>query len=78
MHEIVDLILKDIKEQAKQQLINIQIASVPLLMITENGSKELQKQSNELLKIAGIETKKEDKKGDDLEEIKNLLQSFKN
>lgn len=75
LYEIVDLIIRDIKEQAKQQLINMQTASIPILMISEEGGKQIKQQSEELLKVVGIDTTK--RKAADLEEVKALLQSFK-
>lgn len=76
LFEIVDLILRDIKEQAKKTLIDMQVATTPVLLLSEDGVKGMKKQMEELAKVAGIEVKKQEKEAD-LEDIKNLLESFK-
>lgn len=69
--------MRDIKEQAKKTLIDIQIASVPVMLLSEDGAKGIKKQSEELLKIAGVKIEKDKQKENELEEIKSLLDSFK-
>lgn len=78
-YEVINLIVFDLRDQARTHLIQIMIQMSLLSVLDEKASKDLQKQINELMKVAGVESdKKVSEPKKDFNSIQNMLMSFQN
>lgn len=77
LDEILYVAISDVKQKARDYLTMAQIAAIPALMQTREGTEQVKKIMNHLQQVAGVE-KEEPEQHKTIEEFKNRLSIFNN